>query len=920
MRGLFLKTTVRLATDKRRMVFAVWAVLCAASVAVLFTSGLQIDTSRQAMVSEDNVDSRRYQDLLREFGTPLHLALVVEGDDPAANRAYADTLATALREKPDTVGDVLYRADVGAMSSYALLYAPLGELETLRDHLRSATDAMGLDHDSDASIELHGLTGALEKANEGLAALEEGETEGWGRAQALADRADTLNDATGAVFRVLREALSADGWTELQLVKSVGATDVASAGIDDHGYLSARGGKLLFMFVQPASPSEQVGFLIPMVETVRRTADELLPAGITVGITGSPAFVAEEMIQVKRDMLVTGALSLVAVLLLFLIAYRSLVKTALVFVPLLAGVLVTVAVVSVLLGRLNLMSSMFFAILVGLGIDFGIHLITRFDEAVDRGATRTDALAETLHSAGPGVITGALTTVAAFLTMTVSEFTAMRELGLVAGTGVLFVLIATLTLLPCMLGGTRERPAPHRLHPTQHGMHRFLAWFTKRPIWSLLGAAAITAGLASAIRPITFDFDIKQFLPLDSPAMKAFTTIEESDFYNPDFAVLIASSLPEARAWTRTLEQRTDLVARVESIATYLPANQEAKEPILREAASLGRRFPRLKLVPDAAPDAARFRAQLRQTVEYLEVDVPLTLQMHGLQSLAPGAKRLAAEARSTLTVVEGVPDAALTARLANLETRLADMIDGTEELVHGGRTRVGPQDLPVEVVSQYYRKTDAGERLVVRVFPKGSIADPEFMGRFRAALAELYPEVTGYPITFLAFGELLRVGLENAGRLALLCIVVLLAIDLRSARDVLASLFPLALGVLWMIGGMNVLGISYNFANLMAVPLIIGIGIDSGVHIVHRWRQGTAPADVAGTAGKAVALSSLTTMASFGSMVFAEHRGMQSLGETLLLGMVACLILSVIALPALLALHERLTGVTPGRGADQGR
>lgn len=563
MRSRFLATAVRLAVDHRRVVFAVWVALCVASVAVLMTRGLRIDTSRQAMVSEDNVDSRRYQDLLREFGTPLHVVLVVEGDDPTTNRAYADTLAKALRAQ-DTVGDVLYRADTAAMRSYALLYAPLPELQALRERLRAAADAMGRTAETDARLDIQGLTGALEEANQTLSSLEEGDTEGWGRAQSLADHAGQVNDAVGAIFRVVRDALSIDGWTELQLVKSVGATDVAAAGIDDHGYLSAKDGRLLLLFVKPASPSEQVGYLIPMVDAVRRTAEALAPPGVTVGVTGSPAFVAEEMLQVNHDMVLTGTVSLVAVLLLFLLAYRSLVKTVLVFVPLLAGVLLAVGVVSLVLGHLNLMSSMFFAILVGLGIDFGIHLITRFDEAVAGGADRAAALEETLHSAGPGVLTGALTTVAAFLTMTASEFTAMRELGLVAGTGVLLVLVATLTLLPCMLGAAS---AP-RTAPTKHHMHRFLSRFARYPGWSLLVSAAITAALATAIRPISFDFDIKQFLPADSPAMKAFTTIEESDYYNPDFAVLVASSLTEAREWTRALERQTDLVARVESIAT----------------------------------------------------------------------------------------------------------------------------------------------------------------------------------------------------------------------------------------------------------------------------------------------------------------------------------------------------------------
>ena len=137
--------------------------------------------------------------------------------------------------------------------------------------------------------------------------------------------------------------------------------------------------------------------------------------------------------------------------------------------------------------------------------------------------------------------------------------------------------------------------------------------------------------------------------------------------------------------------------------------------------------------------------------------------------------------------------------------------------------------------------------------------------------------------------------------------IVFLLFIDFRSMAHVLLAMFPLMLGTMWMVGAMNLFGIGYNFSNVMAIPLILGIGIDSGVHMVHRHVQGTAPAALASTTGKAIVISSLTTMLGFGSMVFGAYGGMQSLGITLLLGVSACLVATVIVLPTTLAARDLL-------------
>jgi predicted RND superfamily exporter protein len=186
-------------------------------------------------------------------------------------------------------------------------------------------------------------------------------------------------------------------------------------------------------------------------------------------------------------------------------------------------------------------------------------------------------------------------------------------------------------------------------------------------------------------------------------------------------------------------------------------------------------------------------------------------------------------------------------------------------------------------------------------------MTDPEFMERFNDFAQSIDPEVTGLPITFLAWGVLLRDGLERSAVYAALIILLLLLVDFRALRPTLLALFPIVLGLVWMVGAMNAFDIGYNFANVIAIPLILGIGIDSGVHVVHRWLQGTAPTDLPATTGKAVIVSSLTTIIGFGALLASDHGGIRSLGLTLTIGVAASMIGASLVLPALLEAIRRL-------------
>lgn len=904
LRDKVLSSIAHAALHRRPLVFGIWAALTAVAVVLLVTNGLRIDTSRTNMVSEDNADQARYQTFLREFGAALSVVVVIEGDDVTRNRRFADELAATLREDPK-VGTVTHRVHAEPFRRWGLLYADDGRIRNIADLARKVGDALG---EGRAPVHLDGVSGALAQLNALFARLEEGHTEGLG---SLAETGAPAGEGgLGDAFRLLREALSAPDWTELQMVRAIdgGALDVA--GADDQGYLAADGGRLVLLFAQPATANDEASTLIPFVHGVEQAAARLAPQGVWVGVAGYPSYIAAEMTIVSRDLMVTTLVALAGVTLLFLLFYGSLAVTVVVYVPLVVGVLLDLGFTALAYGRINMLSSGFLAFLVGLGVDFGVHIVARFDEALRSGRSLTEALAEAIRDAGPAIVTGAATSAAAFLATGITEFTGMQELAVISAAGLLCTLVAALTLAPCLLAMRYERHArkgrPYPLRRDRASGGGIGRVVVRRPVLTLGAAALVTLALVPAIRPMHFSFDVNQFLDPEVPARAAYEKLRRAEAFSPDYAVMVAHSPGEARTLADAASARKDLVARVDSIATYLPANQQEKEPAIRSAKVALARLPRLTLVDPVAPEGAELDRQLSAAIEYMKVDLPLTLRMHGKDSLIPSVAAGAAEGELLLALIRELPPDELEARLSNLEQRLGALLGEMQDFVRSEAVSMGPDDLPSEVRDALFRHTAGGDRYLVRVFPRGSIADPEFMEAFNGHLKGLDPEVTGIPVTFVAFGKLLRDGLEASAIYATVAVLVLLFIDFRTIRGTLLALFPLALGLVWMVGGMNALGIGYNFANVIAIPLILGIGIDSGVHVVHRWLRGTPPADLPATTGKAVLVSSLTTIVGFGALMSSDHRGMWSLGLTLVLGVAACMVAATLVLPALLRLLPR--------------
>ena len=884
-------------------VIAVSAVVAAVGAAVLVLMGLDVETSRVDLWPEEHPLQERFQEYQDLFGSPFQLIVVVEGDDPAQNKEVAARIAAEVSsDAVPEVRDVFYRVDLKSLKEQGLLFLKTQRLEEMARWAATFTEkapaAVG------APVVLPGIVGALERANQELEGVEDGDTASL---SALGENADELFSVGETLLDELGAWLTEEG-RDFDVANEV---DSSVPDQDPDGFMVADGGRIVLLFCQPRENDDDLRYLGPIVEGVRAIAakEETRTPGIQIGVTGLPAFSVDELAVAHRDLRIVTLVSAIGVLLLFFLAYGSLRYTAYIALTLLLGVIVDLALASVTVGHVNLISSLFVAVLLGLAIDYGIQLINRFQEELRRGSTPDEGITAAVVQTGEGVLTGGVTTAVAFFTMALGEFAPLVELGVIAGAGILLILASSFLLLPSLIiRRARKKLAATgdaRLAPSRgNWLLPVLPLRGRRAAGIVVGLAAlVTILLALPIRPISFSNDQLAMLPPNAPSVRWLKRLERTGMFTSAFNASIASSPQEVRERTEKF-LALDTVSRVLSLETFLPRDIEAKRPHIRAVRAAWARVPQVTLATPPV-DVPALREALGDLLGYLEVDLPFTLGQHGYEHLKPKMAAVAKQLKALLARIEALPAETVAARLGRFQQRAGEMYGDLAASLSSDRETVEPGDLPPEVRGLFFRETKEGDRYLLRVYPSGEVQDDEFTPRFLAQCREVDPDITGYPVNFYEFALVMQSDFRMAFLYAVIAIVLLLLLDLRRKRDLLLALVPLAMGSTWMVGAMNLLGMDYNLANIMAIPLIVGIGVAYGVYVIHRVREATPPQPrlVVGTTGKAVVFSALTTMVSFGAMSTASHRGAASLGLTLLLGIGFCLIASVVVLPALVRL-----------------
>lgn len=877
-------------TGMERPRFVLGLTLLVVALAGAFIPGLGISTSRYGMVADDDPYQARLLRFFREFGFPDTPLVVITGNDAKNRRAVVDKLLKRFEAEPTFTGRSMARIGPKEIAEVILFQSPHA-LTSLSNYLESQADV--------ASVLEGGLPSMLDILEGQLLTM-------------LATRSKDANpeslDQLAHLATILSSHLEGEEpWGQLLTMAQENEDLLAAWGLDSHGYLAGKQDPHHLIVLFPEFKSDNVADLKPVIGKIRAIRDAItqegLPDGVAIRVTGIPALTVDELEIIELGVLQSTAMASLGILLLLLLAFRSLRLAILALLPLGLGTVLALAAVRILYSDLNLITSNFMAIILGLGIDFSVHGLARYREAFASGASRQEAILVSMRQAGPGIVTGAITTALAFLTITTTDFTAYAELGVIASIGLVAILAATIFLMPPLLAHTGSAQAERAQLSSTDPCAPWVRLIAARP--GTLAAAGILIAILGGLMLPKLQFNVRyfDFLPQHTESAIALDALERDGAMTPAFATLTADGVEAARKKADHL-RALPTVGSVHTATDLLPKLSQAELADLRQGLRRLGRDPNLQPMVDDPPSAQKLADQFAKIAGLLK-RIGILIQLSGDDS--EPAFRASDAFEKVQTRLIDLPDDGEKAlmRLAQMLHQVIPRALGTARKV-AKRGSYDPNDIPAHFQRRFVSKN--GERLALYAFPKGNIWDQKVAKKFNKDVTTLDPEASGLAITLHVHSAMVLDGFRQAAAMAALLVLLVLLWDFGNLRDALLAAVPVGLGWFWMLGIMATFDLSFNVANIVVLPLLLGISIDSGVHMIHRYRESAAAHggvaslyDVVQGTGRAVVIASSTTMVGFAGLMIADYRAMFSLGLLMVIGIAASLVASLIVLPAVL-------------------
>jgi len=829
---------------------------------------LHISTDREKMLS-DSLDFR--EDFDREQAEfpqyKNNLVLVIDAETPELARDTAVAVAGKLRGDPELFPYVyLPRADP-FLEKHALYYLGAGDAQDLADRLTQIQPFLGrLTRDPT----LRGLFDMLDSA--------------------LEAKMDGTEVELGPVFERMAPAI--DGvlagrphpmsWQELMQDKEPTPDE-----------------RRQFVITRPATDSDAMFPATPALEGVRRIVAELGLDGrsdVDLRITGGLALNHEELSSVAQGAEWIGILVLLLVATFLVLGLRSLRLVLTTLAVLLAGMIFTAFFATAAVGHLNLISVAFAALYIGLGVDYAIHFCLRYQELVRQGKTHTFALQCTASDVGISLFVCAATTALAFYSFVPTSYSGVSELGLISGTGMFISLFVTLTLLPALLTLFPRSPSRHP-KPVRPGFFsRKVLPFPVHHRKIVLGSTAfLTVGALALLPRVRFDANPMHLKDPSGEAVQTYLDLLRTSDTPPWQITVLRPDEASARAIADRLEA-LDVVDKTVTLSDFVPDDQAERLALLEDLSLvLG---PELGEKGDAAPPApAEETAAMRAFSTRLDawLAAPAGRADAPARALRAALGRLlAADARGAGTD----PDP----RLGTLQSVLLDTLPENLERLKASLEAepFGRGDLPARLVERWLSQDGTWR---VEAFPKQKLDNTKAVRVFAEAVQKVAPHSTGNPVITVKSGKAVVDAFQEAFLLALLATTLILTLVLRNLHNVVLVLVPLVLAGIFTGAATVLFGVPFNFANVIALPLLLGIGVDNGIHMVHRARHGREieinPLHTSTSRG--VVYSALTTASSFGNLALSPHRGTASMGLLLTIGIALNLFCTLVVLPGLL-------------------
>ncbi|UHC17518.1 MMPL family transporter [Methylobacterium currus] len=845
----------------RRWLVLVAALLLTVASAVTAAHLFRINTDVERLITPDvpwRQDEIQFEKTFPQRSNLL--VAVIDGRTPEQAEEAANRLTQALSSRKDLL-PVVYRPDGGPFfDKNGLLLMPQKELEQTTERLIQQQGLLG---PLAADPSLRGIMQAMVMGAQGVKA-------GQAKPDDLVGPMGQMKDVFDKVLKGEPAQLS---W---QLLLAGGKAEPSDLR--------------RFVIAQPVldydalQPGEKASALIR--ETARNLG--LTEAhGVRLRLTGQVAVADDEFATLADDAALNYSVTGGAIVLFLWLALRSGSLVVAVLVTTFAGLIVTAALGLLMVGELNPISVAFAALFVGLGIDFGIQFAVRYraDRFVEADLVR--AIRSAARGVGWSLTLAAVSLLAGFFSFLPTDFRGVSELGLIAGVGMIVAYLFSLTVLPALIAVLR--PPGEKQEVGTASMASVDHWIlANRKLVLVLTGLVTVAGLP-LLYWLPFDSNPMHLRSAKVESVATYLDLTKDPKTSPNTIDVV---VPNRDAIAPMVKKLTELpsVAGAIDIDTFVPADQDQKLATIEDAAQV--------LGPVLSPPRVAPAPNDREVVTAIRNAVT------ALRGISQGAQGQG-PASGPLATIQGFTDT--LDRLAGAEPSMreaaaAAVVPNLKALLTRLRSLLAPakitlENLPAQIRSDWIA---ADGRARIEVQPKGNSNDNTVLRRFSKEVLSVAPHATGAPVATTRSSHTILGAFIEAGLLALASIFIILSVALRRPWDVAMALGPLVLATLWTLEALYLIGMPLNFANIIALPLMLAVGVAFHIYYVIAWRAGVADM-LASSLTRAIFFSALTTGTAFGSLVLSSHPGTASMGKLLALSLFFTLVAAFFIVPAFL-------------------
>jgi len=886
------------------------ALSCCALSVYGFSTFLEYRTERTDLLNPQKDYLQRWRKYLEEFGDDDDIVVLVKGSDSQRMQSALESLASQVRQMPEHFDRLFYKVDLRHLRNRALMFLAPGQIQEIQENLKSMS--MLLDF---GSLGWRNLT-LLQLVNEAGHRARQWNLDDPIRAADEQFFKQLLSISRSATASLGGPAGYRNPWNSL-LENQPEHKDLLA----EPQYFFSADRSLAFLLTRPQKEKGTFTGAQKSVDAMRRIMAEIQPSfrDLEIGLTGLPVLETDEMVIAQKDTDRASLLAIGGVTLLFFMVYRSVYYPLLTVGTLLIGTSWAMGWMTLTVGHLNILSATFAVMLIGMG-DYGVLWVMRYERERQCGADVATALRRTSICVGAGTLTASMTTALAFFAAMLADFQAVAELGWIAGSGILLCALSCFTVLPALLSlfDRRDFSGARIGNNVISNFERYVAarTFSQRQIWlpGLAGRSgwvlacslALTVAMAVCAGRVFYDHNLLHLQARDLDSVKWEMTLIEHTA-GASWHSLSYTNTPEEALVLKARYEKLPEVSRVVEVASLVPAQQNQKKEMLGDIQRRLRWLPeRGAVIPHDLPHIGLLKKELASVATLLQ---PL---------VEAGKQSVVKDLHQALQILNGKLKEGHASAIQEFEQRMAGDLAGD---LHRLRDVAVPEaitldDLPAPLRERYIGKTG---QWLVQVFGKESLWDFEPLEHFTKQIQTVDPQATGKPFSTVDGLRSLKNAFQWAGVYALIAIIAILWLDFRNLKQTLVALSPLAMGITLALGIMGLFGFPLNPANMIALPLVLGVGVDNGVHILHDFlaRKTEGQCMLSRAIGRGVLVKALTTMLGLGTLMISNQPGPKGLGLALSLGVACCMVSALVFLPALLHFVKTLERNAADNGSD---